>query len=153
MIRRPLCFDTSVFVPYLRGEAYRTVVERTARTGRLRLSAVVLAELYAGTRSARDKVDLDVIERSYRTLGHLVTPEPRDWAWAGQAIRRYRAVYGAIDPREHLNDVLILLSAARVGTEVVTEEGAVFTRWARFLRRPGLPVRVRVLERRAHLDR
>jgi predicted nucleic acid-binding protein len=57
MTRAPVVFDTSVLIPYLRGEAYTSLVEHLLRAGRSRLSAVVLAELYAGTRSPRDKAD------------------------------------------------------------------------------------------------
>jgi len=50
----PILFDTSIYIPHLRGQAYSTLSKRAVRTGRVRLSAVVLAELYAGTRSAAD---------------------------------------------------------------------------------------------------
>jgi len=109
MTRHLVLFDTSVYIPYLRGEAYTALIEGTVRTGQVRLSTVVLAELYAGTRSARDKADLDVALRAYQSLGFLAMPTAEDWARAGQGIRRYRSLYGDIDPREHLNDVLILL--------------------------------------------
>ena len=108
-------FDTSIYIPYLRGEAYTDLIERALQTGQVYLSSVVLAELYAGTRSARDKADLDIVRQSYQTLGRLVTPTASDWARAGQAIRRYGRLYGTLDPREHMNDVLILLSGAAVG--------------------------------------
>ena len=48
---RPVLFDTSAYIPDLRGEAYMALIEPAVRTGRARLSAVVLGELYAGTRS------------------------------------------------------------------------------------------------------
>ncbi len=80
--------------------------------GRVRLSAVVLGELYAGTRSLQDKADLDVVTRVYQTLGFLFAPSASDWVRAGQGIRRYRQLYGSVKPREHLNDILILLSGA-----------------------------------------
>lgn len=148
----PLLFDTSVYIPYLRGEAYGSLMRQAGRSGRLRLSSVVLAELYAGTRSASDKADLDAVLQAYRALRFLVTPEDYDWVRAGQGIRRYARVYGPLEPRQHMNDVLILLSAARVGAEVVTEDARRFTRWRRLLRRPELPIRVRGVERRRHFD-
>jgi len=105
---RPVVFDTSVYIPYLRGEAYTTLIERAVQAGRVRLSAVVLGELYAGTRSPQDKADLDVVTRVYQSLGFLIAPSVHDWVRAGQGIRRYRKLYGAVKPREHLNDILIL---------------------------------------------
>jgi len=71
MIALPVIFDTSIYIPYLREEAYTDLIESMIRTARVRLSTVVLSELYAGTRSARDKVDLDVIYRTYQYFRHF----------------------------------------------------------------------------------
>ncbi|HEX7406827.1 MAG TPA: PIN domain-containing protein [Candidatus Binatia bacterium] len=152
MTARPVLFDTSIYIPHLRGEAYTALIGNAVRSARVRLSAVVLAELYAGTRSPRDKADLDIVRRGYQSLGFLSVPDAEDWARAGQAIRRYRHVYGDIEPRAHLNDVLILLSGARIGAEVVTENAVPFTRWAVLFRRMGFPVRVRKVRREDHRD-
>jgi hypothetical protein len=51
-----------------------------------------------------------------------------------------------------MNDVLILLSGARVSAEVVTENAEPFTRWAALLRRMGVPGRVREVRREDYLD-
>ncbi|MBI2897679.1 MAG: PIN domain-containing protein [Deltaproteobacteria bacterium] len=152
MIGAPVLFDTSVYIPYLRGEAYRTLIEHAVRAGRVRLSAVVLAELYAGTRTADDKADLDAVRRGYESLHLLVVPTADDWASAGQAIRRHRRVHGEVRPRDHIDDVLILISSARAGAEVVTENASHFTRWASLFRRMGIATRVREVHRRDHVD-
>jgi predicted nucleic acid-binding protein len=145
-------FDTSVYIPYLRGEAYGDLIRRAVRSGQVILSSVVLAELYAGTRSPRDKADLDVIFRAYESLDLLVVPSGDDWTRAGQVIRRHGSVYGEIVPRDHLNDVLILISGARAGAEVVTENVKHFSRWATLFRRMGIVTRVREVRRDDHLD-
>jgi len=137
-----LLFDTSIYIPYLRSEAYGELLDRAARVGRVRMSSVVLSELYAGTRSPRDKADLDAVGRSYSALGYLLTPSAEDWALAGQAIRRHRALHGDIVPSEHMHDLLILLSATRGGAVVVTENAAHFTRWATILRKMGVAARI-----------
>jgi predicted nucleic acid-binding protein len=152
MTRSRVLFDTSIYIPYLRAEAYGALIERAVRAGHVLLSAVVVAELYAGTRSQKDKADLDVVLRGYESLGLLVVPSAQDWAHAGQAIRRHRSLYGEVEPREHLNDVLILISGARAGAEVVTENAKHFSRWASLFRRMGIPSRVRELHRSDHLD-
>lgn len=150
---RPLAlFDTSIYVPYLRGEAYTTLIESAVRAGQVRLSAVVLAELYAGTRSSRDKADLDAVLRAYQSLGFLIVPTSEDWARAGQGIRRYCHLYGDIEPREHMNDVLILLSGARAGAQVVTENARPFIRWAALFGRMRVAVRVQEVRRKDYLD-
>jgi predicted nucleic acid-binding protein len=147
-----LLFDTSIYIPYLRAEAYGTLLDRAARGGRIRMSSVVLSELYAGTRSPRDKADLDTVSRSYSALGYLVTPSSEDWALAGQAIRRHRALHGDIVPSEHMHDLLILLSAARAGAIVVTENAAHFSRWAAIVRKMGLAARVQAVRHEDHPD-
>ena len=100
---RRIVFDSSVYVPYLRGQAYAGFVEPAGRSARVRLSVVVLAELYANARSARDKADLDVVVRAYRSLGYFLGVTTEDWIRAGQAIRRYTRLYGRIEPRELTN--------------------------------------------------
>ena len=152
MTRTFVLFDTSVYVPYLRGEAYTGLIEEAVRKGSVRLSAVVLAELYAGTRSAQDKADLDVVLRAYQSLGFLVTPHAMDWTRAGQTLRRYSRLYGEIEPREHMHDVLILLGGATAGVEVVIENAKPFARWAALLRRMRIAVRVREVRREDYLD-
>jgi predicted nucleic acid-binding protein len=112
MTRSLVLFDTSIYIPYLRREAYSALIEGAVRTGQVRLSVVVLAELYAGTRSPQDKADLDAVLRAYQSLGFLAVPTSEDWARAGQGIRWYRSLYGDIEPREHMNDVLILTAKA-----------------------------------------
>jgi predicted nucleic acid-binding protein len=151
MITRVL-FDTSVYIPYLRAEAYSTLIGQAVRAHQVLLSAVVVAELYTGTRSPRDKADLDMILRGYQSLGLVVAPNADDWARAGQVIRRHRSHYGEIEPREHSNDVLILVSSGRVGAEVVTENVKHFSRWASLLRRMGVSTRIREVHRSEHLD-
>src|SRR5206468_2090465 len=101
--------------------AYAALIDPAVRGGGVRLSAVVLAELYAGTRSRRDKADLDVVTRVYLALGFLFAPSPQDWTRAGQAIRRHRQLYGPVKPRDHVNDILILLCGAAAAAVVVTE--------------------------------
>jgi predicted nucleic acid-binding protein len=145
-------FDSSIYIPYLRGQAYANLVEPAGRSACVRLSSVVVAELYAGTRSARDKADLDAVVRAYRSLGFLLEVSVEDWIRAGQAIRRYTRLYGRIEPREHLNDVLILASSSRVGVQVVTENAALFARWAALLRRMGCPARIAGIRRQDYLD-
>lgn len=152
MKSQALLFDTSIYIPYLRAEAYGTLLDRAARSGRVRMSAVVLSELYAGTRSARDKADLDAVFRSYSTLGYLISPTAEDWALAGQAIRRHRALHGDVVPGDHMHDLLILLSGARTGAAVVTENAAHFARWASILRKMGIAARVEAVRHEDHPD-
>jgi predicted nucleic acid-binding protein len=152
MSKSRVLFDTSVYIPYLRAEAYGALIDGSVRAGRVLLSAVVLAELYVGARSPQDKADLDAVLRGYASLGLLVVPSGEDWARAGQAIRRHRSLYGEVEPREHLNDVLILISGARMGAEVITENAKHFSRWASLFRRMGVSAHVQEVRRENYPD-
>jgi predicted nucleic acid-binding protein len=86
MSGRLVVFDSSIYIPYLRGQAYANLLEPAGRSASARLSSVVVAELYAGTRSARGKADLDAVGARLPVLGIPaggVTVE--DWTRAGQS--------------------------------------------------------------------
>lgn len=152
MIQRLVVFDTSIYIPYYRGEAYYVYVRRETLRGRVRLCSVVLQELYAGIRSPRMKEDLDATARAFEHRGRLVTPTHRDWITAGLAISRYIRLYGPIEPRDHINDILILLCASHVNARVFTENKEHFEMWAKLLRRMGWRARIEGLHREDHLN-
>ena len=106
-------------------------------------SSIVLAELYAGTRSSHDRIILDRIVVAMRRKGQLLTPEDDDWIRAGRLIARRVRLHGALRPRDHLADVLILVSAARLGGVVVTANLRHFEPWCRLANAAGLDVAVR----------
>ena len=61
---------------------------------------------------------------------------------AGTLLSRRARLYGAVRPRDHLADLLILLSAARIEGEVWTANIGHFEMWADLARRGGLDVTV-----------
>lgn len=150
--QRLVVFDTSVYVPYYRGEAYREFIRSETLRGRTRLYSVVLQELYAGTRSLRHKRELDIVEQAFHRRGYLLTPAHQDWVAAGQAISYYMRSYGALDPRDHINDLLIFLCAAQVEARIVTENASHFEMWDRPLHRTGLKLEVEEMRREDHLN-
>ena len=132
--RRPLLFDTSVLIPMIRGDAYERLFFRSLRSGRARISSVVMQELYAGARAGADKKNLDGINRAFAGRGYLVTPDHDDWVFAGIILARYQNRHGKVEPRHHINDILILLGAARSEAALVTENAADMIRWRRMTR-------------------
>jgi len=132
---RTVVFDTSIYIPYFRGEAYRDLVESETRRGGNRVSSVVLQELYAGTRSPADKRLLDDLNRAFATRGLLLTPEHDEWVLTGQLLNQHGRRYGFLTPRHHVADILILLSAVRAGAVLITENVQDFSAWLKLLRR------------------
>lgn len=149
---RAVVFDTSVYIPYFRREAYRALIETQTRRGRNRLSSVVLLELYAGVRSPTDKRVLDGLNREFTYRGYVLTPEHDDWALAGQVLNLYGRRHGILNPRTHAADVLILVSAFRAGAVLVTENLRNFSMWLRFLGRRRVAGAILGVRRQDHLD-
>ena len=137
---RPLVPDTTAFVEAIRrsDERFFALVQQQ----RVWLSAVVAGELYAGTRSPAEARLLDRLVRAAAAAQRLIVPTAEDWTHAGRLIARRARLRGALRPRDHLADVLIVVSAARLGGEVLTANRAHFDAWATLARRGGLDVTV-----------
>ncbi len=134
--------DTGVFIHMMRAPALWPAFEWSIATGRTWLSSVVVAELYAGTRSREDALLLDRIVAAMHRIDRLLTPSADEWARAGRLIARRVRPHGDMRPRDHLADVLIVLSAARLNGVVLTTNRRHFDVWAQLARRAGLDVTV-----------
>lgn len=139
---RPVVLDTTEFIETLRHPDRVPALTRAYRFRRLWLTSVTVAELYAGARSAREARVLDRIVDTFARADHLVTPTPDEWKYSGQLIARCIRRYGAIEPRDHLADVLIVVIAARLRGTVVTANLVHFERWVRLARQASLDVTV-----------
>ena len=132
-----IVFDTSVYISFYRREAYASLVESHERRLQVRLCSVVLLELYAGARSRKAKRELDQINRLYARQGFLITPLHEDWVRAGILMERYIRLHGRIEPRDHLNDLLILLCTAKAGATLATENVRDYVRWQKMFKQEG----------------
>ena len=143
---RPQVPDTSAVLDALRRTDRWPALQRSLWGGRTWLSSVVVAELYAGTRSPADAAALDRIVAAMARVDRMVTPTAADWARAGRLMARRIRLRGDLRPRDHLADVLILVSAARLTGEVVTANLRHFEAWAKLAGAAGLDVAVRGLD-------
>jgi len=116
--------------------------QQAVASGRVWLSAVVVAELYAGTRSREDGLLVDRIVAAMRRVERLLTPTVSDWARAGRLMARRVRLHGEVRPRDHLADVLIVLSSARLQGFVVTANVRHIGAWVDLARAAGLDVAV-----------
>jgi len=128
----PLLFDTGIYIRLSRGEACAWVGEARVFQ-RTILTAVVAAELYAGTHDVREKRALDELCRAHRSLGHFSSPPATAWIETGILLRRARRTFGQMDFVHHFRDLLIALEAAREGATLVTENVLHFARWRSLL--------------------
>jgi len=115
-------FDSSILVDDLRTGCHRQRI--SGLRGLVRLSSVVLAELWRGVTSAVDHEILQALERSRPIL----TPTEKDWLESGKILARIHADRG-FEPRKlrelHF-DVLIALTARSNGAKVITSNRADF---------------------------
>jgi hypothetical protein len=122
--------DTSVYISFInQGTAYPTLdVEEGAPL--FYLSAVVLAELYAGAWNNSSIKLLDDLYDLYEKKGRLVVPAARDWQKTGKVAAQLGRKYGFEEKYVVgiTHDILIALSARQVGAAVVTHNVKDFLR-------------------------
>ena len=121
--------DTSVYIDNLRSERFKNDI--LALPYVIRLSAVVLAELSRGARSREMKQFVEDIRGNLL----VVTPTENEWAVSGRLVNRIATArrFDIHKTREIHFDVLIALSARRMGAAVITCNGADFTAIREFM--------------------
>lgn len=146
-----LLLDTSIIIPFLGNIAYDRFVWTRLIREQVYISSVSGMELLAGSVSPDQVAKAEAFLDRLGRRGRIVTPTHEEWLRAGKMLARYQNRFGHIEPSDHVNDVLILLAAERLGAELATENGDHFRLWAKFRpkpRRPGLVV----LDRQAYLN-
>jgi predicted nucleic acid-binding protein len=128
-----LLFDTGIYIRLSRRENYLWLREESHIFRRTILTAVVAAELYAGTRNQQEKRALDELCQAHQALGHFSYPVGSEWIDTGILLRRARTTFGQMDFVLHFRDLLIALEAVRVGATLVTENLRDFERWRSIL--------------------
>src|SRR5438874_2401557 len=140
--RGKVLFDTSAYIRFIREGSYRWLENDEKLFQRTILTAVVAAELYAGSRSPEEKLRLDRLCLAHQALGSLSSPQLRSWLQAGQMIGRYARLYGRVQAADHFRDGLIALEAARHQATLATENVRDFLRWRKLLRSAGLKLEI-----------
>lgn len=136
MIRLPkglLLFDTGIYIRFSRREDYEWLGEDAQIFQRTILTAVVAAELYAGTHDHREKRALDELCRAHHALGHFSCPNATAWIDTGILVRRARKAFGPTDFAHHFRDLLVAAETVKVGATLVTENARDFERWKSLL--------------------
>jgi predicted nucleic acid-binding protein len=113
-------FDIGIYIRFSRRENYLWLGEDARVFQRTILTAVVAAELYAGTHNHREKPALDELCQAHRALGHFSSPPAAAWIDTGVLLRRARSVFGHMDFVRHFRDLLIAVGPARAGATLVT---------------------------------
>lgn len=114
--------DTSIFINHLRTGRHQDRIE--SLTGLVRVSSVVLAELWRGASKSEEKNFLRTLEKNHPIL----TPTKQNWLNSGELLGQVRADRG-YTPEKLRNlhfDVLIALTARTHGARLVTSDRADF---------------------------
>jgi predicted nucleic acid-binding protein len=132
MIDTTCLLDTSVYVAAIRGRN-PAALERLTGEMAMRLSAVVLQELYAGT-AASSRAAVEELENSFAQENNILVPDLGDWIAAGKMLAQVAAKHGheKIGRSRLTNDALIASSASRAGIRVLTANGRDFAQLAEF---------------------
>ena len=128
-------FDTSVYIPFINKGVAHPAFAFTGGNPVIYMSAVVMEELYAGAFDAESLKLLDKMEATFRKLGRLSVPDAADWVQAGKIIAKLGKKYGFDRTYLHklTHDVLIALSARRIGALLVTYNSKDFQRIREFV--------------------
>ena len=115
-------FDTSIFIDHLRTGCHQQRI--AAVTGLIRMSSVVLAELWRGATKPAERKFLQALERNHATL----TPTEKNWLESGQLLGKICADKGL--PPNRLRDlhfdVLIALTVRSHGARLITSNRSDF---------------------------
>ncbi|MGA2097618.1 MAG: hypothetical protein ABSH39_15060 [Candidatus Acidiferrum sp.] len=139
-----LLFDTAIYIRFCRGEGYPWL-EDTRVFGRTVLTAVVAAELYAGTRTHQEKRYLDALCQAYQASGHFSFPRAEAWTDTGMLLSRARKTLGQMDFVHHFRDLLIALEAVRADATLITENARDFERCRTLLASSGRKMKLQNL--------
>ncbi|MEK6725809.1 MAG: type II toxin-antitoxin system VapC family toxin [Deltaproteobacteria bacterium] len=127
--------DTSVYIPFINKGTSHPLLGLGQGVPLFYMSAVVIEELYAG---ASDDASIKLLDNLYKTFdsaGRLIVPDASDWQKTGRIVAELGSKYGFEDIflARITNDILIALSARKIGAVVVTHNTKDFLKIKEFV--------------------
>ena len=127
--------DTSIYIPFINEGVTHPVLELEESLPIIYMSAVVIEELYAGAHDRKTIRLLDKLYNTFQSLDRLVAPDAQDWQQTGKIIAGMGRKYG-FEKRflsRITNDVLIAITARKIGAVVITKNKKDFSLIKEFL--------------------
>jgi predicted nucleic acid-binding protein len=120
----PILLDTNVYLYALRSEVGTAYFRQhfLPQVFRTYLSSIVVEELYAGALDAGAVRLVDGYVGALEKAGRVVTPTFQDWKEAGKLVAQITSKEPGRKPKlqQMLNDILLALSARRIGADLFT---------------------------------
>lgn len=121
--REKVVLDTSIYISHLVRGFHSEAILDLVRSSVVFLHSIVFEELLAGVRTEREIRELHRFKKNFTKAGRLVTPNDGDWEETGllvnQLIRKGRMP--SLQAVGLTHDILLALSARRLGIRVITE--------------------------------
>jgi len=119
-------FDTNVYISFIRNNTHKSELLRRGTTKYL--SAIVLMELWAGSRGKRAKQLLSQLQKPYVDAGRIVTLTAGQYIKIGKFFSELPPMYrDLLKKADFLNDVCIAHTALSIGATLYTENAIHFT--------------------------
>ncbi len=114
-------FDTNVYISYIRDRSHSTELQRRGTVKYL--AAIVLMELWAGTKTKNAKKLIDQLQKPYVRAGRIVTLSASKFIAMGQFFADLPSQYDTLAKNAgFVNDVHLALTTISMGALLYTED-------------------------------
>lgn len=114
-------FDTNVYIAFIRDRSHSTELQRRGTVKYL--SAIVLMELWAGTKTKKAKKLIDQLQKPYMKAGRIVTMAASKYIAMGQFFAGLPSRYDALTKNSgFVNDVHLAFATISIGALLYTED-------------------------------
>ena len=114
-------FDTNVYISFIRDRSHRTELQRRGTVKYL--SAIVLMELWAGTKTKKGKKLINQLQKPYMRAGRIITLRTSNFIAMGQFFAYLPSQYNTLAKNAgFVNDVYLAFTTLSIGALLYTED-------------------------------
>jgi predicted nucleic acid-binding protein len=114
-------FDTNVYISFIRDRSHSTELQRRGTVKYL--SAIVLMELWAGTKTKKGKKLINQLQKPYMRAGRIITLGTSNFIRMGQFFAYLPSQYDTLAKNAgFVNDVYLAFTTLSIGALLYTED-------------------------------
>ena len=114
-------FDTNVYISFIRDRSHSTELQRRGTVKYL--SAIVLMELWAGTKTKKGKKLINQLQKTYMSAGRIITLRTSNFIAMGQFFAYLPSQYNTLAKHAgFVNDVYLAFTTLSIGALLYTED-------------------------------